>query len=248
MAFPFLEHLEKYAVDTHKLLESLLIDGNSRTDFQYLMSNKAFYTIAEQASILLNDPYCGVNLGTSVNLANIPILYEAFATNIRLDAMLINFIQVQRKYSTSSHFALNVGQHFTMFQQIRTVQPSFPVAQADAFQVGLLLQLLYATSGNFLGGAARVYVTTSAPDACILPPQYLGVNVIRSNHGISLSFPTPWLARKVQGFGDAESSLPLLKGEARRGWLVKKVNLNENLTAIPKKYIESFCASKLCIA
>ena len=195
LILPFVEALDRLRANTEGVLTANGLARETVLDENAFVPVIVVHRFLESAAQAADDPYLGVCVGESLDLARWAPLVDAASRAATLGEFLIRFLRAARDEASSARHSLEVGPRHVIFREIRTTEQEIAPAQNDGFTAGFVLGLLRRGAGaNW--NAADVRLKVCDPRA--LPQGYLGVHVVGGDRsGIAVRFPTDWLLQPL---------------------------------------------------
>ncbi len=195
LILPFVEALDRLRANTEGVLTANGLARETVLDENAFVPVIVVHRFLESAAQAADDPYLGVHVGESLDLARWAPLVDAASRAATLGEFLIRFLRAARDEASSARHSLEVGPRHVIFREIRTTEQEIAPAQNDGFTAGFVLGLLRRGAGaNW--NAADVRLKVCEPRA--LPQGYLGVHIVGGDRsGIAVRFPTEWLLQPL---------------------------------------------------
>jgi len=195
LILPFVEALDRLRANTEGVLTANGLARETVLDENAFVPVIVVHRFLESAAQAADDPYLGVCVGESLDLARWAPLVDAASRAATLGEFLIRFLRAARDEASSARHSLEVGPRHVIFREIRTTEQEIAPAQNDGFTAGFVLGLLRRGAGaNW--NAADVRLKVCEPRA--LPQGYLGVHIVGGDRsGIAVRFPTEWLLQPL---------------------------------------------------
>lgn len=231
LILPFVLELDRRKIDSDAVLMANGLVRDTVLDTNVFVPPIVVHRFLENAAEAANDPYLGINVGESLNLAQWPPFVDAVSRSTTLMDFLVRFIRAAKEEASSARHTLDVGGNYSFFREIRVSDQDIAPAQNDAFTAAYLLNLLRrGTGSNWCG--RDVLVKVCEPE--VVPERYLDVDIASGDRmGVFLRFPTTWLLQPLDKqsmieLSSANSGRPLLPTEFTDGLrLILELHLDE---------------------
>ena len=195
LILPFVEELDRRRVDTDAVLTTNGLARVTVLDLDVFVPVIVVHRFLEDAARAAKDPYLGVRVGETMDVASWPPFVDAVSRATTLMEFLVRLIRAVKRESSSARHSLEIGTDHAIYKETRTTQQEIAPAQNDAFTAAYTLRLLQrATGPNW--NAKDVWLKVCDPEA--IPNGYLGVKVVGGDRlGMTVRFPTQWLSQPL---------------------------------------------------
>jgi AraC-like DNA-binding protein len=203
----------------NKQQESAVLDrlGMSRealADASRFLSAEEVYTVVEWCAAETGNAVFGIETGLALDIAAWPPFLNAMSATT-LAEFISKYSAGVTSHATSTKYILELGSPLCSWRQARTFQPNMLPAQADAFAIGLMVNILTIALGP-IWDPRQVSLQMCAPATC-RTPQIAGMEILQGGKmGVACRFPSHWLWAKFDfsaltysGAQDPESILPI---------------------------------------
>ncbi len=195
LILPFVQELDRRKVNSDAVLMANGLMRETVLDTDVFVPAIVVHRFLENAAEVANDPYLGINVGESLNLAQWPPFVDAVSRSTTLMDFLVRFICAAKEEASSSRHTLDVGGNYSFFREIRVSEQEIAPAQNDAFTTAYLLNLLRRGAGSSWFGRD---VLVKVCDPGVVPERYLDVDIVSGDRmGVFLRFPTTWLLQPL---------------------------------------------------
>ncbi|NIV49879.1 MAG: helix-turn-helix domain-containing protein [Gammaproteobacteria bacterium] len=195
LILPFIEALDRRMLDADAVLTASGLARATVLDPDVFVPVVVIHRFLEDAARAAADPYLGVAVGESMDLADWPPFADAVSRSATLMEFLTRLICAVKGEASSARHTLEVGAEFAIYRETRTTKQEIAPAQNDAFTAAYTLRLLREATGP---GWYSKDVRLTVCDPRVIPSGYHGVRVIGGDWlGMSVRFPTQWLLQSL---------------------------------------------------
>jgi AraC-like DNA-binding protein len=192
---PFVETLDRRMVDADAVLATSGLARATVLDPDVFVPVVVVHRFLEDAARASEDPYLGVAVGESMELASWPPFASAVSRSTTLMEFLTRLIGAVKSEASSARHTLEIGAEYATYSEKRTSRQDIAPAQNDGFTAAYTLRLLRRATGT---GWDATEVWLKVCDPGVIPRGYLGVKVIGGDWmGMSVRFPAEWLLQPL---------------------------------------------------
>lgn len=195
LLMPFIEALDERGADTGAILTRNGLVRATVRDPDVFVPVVVVNRFLESAAEMAQEPYLGVRVGESLDLAGWPPLVDAARYSASLMEFLLRLIRAVKGDASSARHALEVGPEFALYKEIRSSPQEIAPAQNDGFMAAFTLTLLRRAAGA-VWDPREVWLRVCDPR--VIPHGYLGIRVVGGDRqGMAIRFPSPWLLQPL---------------------------------------------------
>ena len=193
---PFLKELVSRDIDPGQLLEEQGLPVQIPASSDLFVSAICMYSMVEQSAELANDPYLGATVGGKLDLLAWEPIAQAAEVAVTVGDLLNRFVLNSKDHASSVQFSLETAGGRATFAFRREIEPTFDLAQNDAFYLGFMSRLMKSATGESWNPES-VVVTLSDPAA--VPVIFNELRIVKGDRrGFRMGFPTEWLFEKFE--------------------------------------------------
>jgi AraC-like DNA-binding protein len=173
------------------VLERLGMSRETVTDAARFLSAEEVYTVVEWCAVETGNTFFGIETGLALDIATWPPFLDAMSTRT-LAEFISKYSAGVASHATSTKYILELGSPSCTWRQTRTFRPNMLPAQADAFAIGLMVNILMTALGP-IWNRRQVSLQMCAPSTC-KTQQIAGMDILQGGKmGVACIFPTHWL-------------------------------------------------------
>lgn len=152
---------------------------------------RAWYDYLESASLALNDPYLGFEIGYGIDLGSLPTFRSTDLAKDTLATTIWKLMVETERFATYAKWFLQVDKDRATLSIQRRFKPKRVPGQMDAYGLGFFLRMLQSATGSafsFRQYSATVCLPEAVPAAIARKMQLARGSNTRASH----SFPSRW--------------------------------------------------------